>query len=235
MNNGTEDFEYSLAALKKHRIFKNLDEETLKSLLQGFTLERWEKDTDFFDKPEAYRRFHVIIKGRLKVYQVDQQTDREFTLFLLTKNDVFDVISLLDGQKHTTNFKTLDVVDVLCAPMDVTRQWVEQHPEINKTFLPYLGHKMRLLEINLTDNVLSDIPTRLAKLILHNIDESSHQLELINDLPNDEIASMVGSTRAVVNRHIQTLKEEGIIDTTRRHTTVKNIKALIKKLEKRFN
>jgi CRP/FNR family transcriptional regulator len=235
MNIGTEDFEYSLDALKKHRIFKNLDEETLKSLLQGFTLERWEKDVDFFNKPEAYRRFHVILKGRLKVYQIDQQTGREFTLFLLTKNDVFDVVSLLDGQKHTTNFKALDTVEVLCAPMAEARKWVEQHPEINKTFLPYLGYKMRLLEVNLTDNVLSDIPTRLAKLILNNIDESSQQLRLINDLPNDELASMVGSTRAVVNRHIQTLKEEGIIDTSRRHTTVKNIRALIKKIENRFN
>jgi CRP/FNR family transcriptional regulator len=234
MEIGTEDYHYSLQCLKTHPMFKNLDEETLGSLLKGFTLERWEKNRDFYNEPEAYRRFHVILKGRIKTYQIDPETAREFTLFLLTKNDVFDVVSLLDVQKHTTNFKTLDAVEVLCAPMDVARKWVEQHPEINKILLPYLGHVMRLLEVNLTDNVLSDIPTRLAKLILHNIDETSHELRLINDLPNDEIASMIGSTRAVVNRHIQTLKEEGIIDTTRRSTTVTNLKALIKKDRRPF-
>ncbi len=235
MIDGTEDFEYSLKALKRHSMFKRLEDDTLISLLESFTLERWGKNTDFINQPESYRRFHVILKGRIKIYQIDPKTTREFTLFLLTKNDVFDVVSLLDHKKHTTNFKTLDAVDVLCAPMDVARHWVENHPEINKALLPYLGRKMRMLEINLTDNVLSDIPTRLVKLILDNVDESSQQLQLINDLPNDEIASMLGSTRAVVNRHIQTLKEEGIIDTKRRSTTITNLKALIKKIEHRFH
>lgn len=234
MEKGTQDFEYSLNALKKHTIFKDLNDETLKSILKGLTLERWKKNTDFYNKPEAYRRVHIIINGRLKMYKTDDKSSREFTLFLLTKNDVFDVISLLDGKKHTTNFKTLDTVEVLCTPMDVAKKWVEQHPEINKALLPYLAERMRLLEVNLTDNVLSDIPTRLAKLILKNIDQSSNELQLINDLPNDEIASLVGSTRAVINRHIQNLKEDGIIDTSRRHTQVKNINALIKKIEKTF-
>lgn len=216
-------------------MFKNLDDEVLESLLKGFTLERWETDREFYHKTEAYKRFHVILKGRVKTYQIDQESAREFTLFLLTNKDVFDVISLLDGQKHTKNFRTLDDVIVLSAPMDLARKWIEKHPAINKTLLPYLGHRMRMLESNLTDNVLSDIPTRLAKLILHNIDESSQQLQLINDLPNDEIASLVGSTRAVVNRHIQVLKTDGIIDTKRSRTHVKNIKALINKIESKLS
>jgi CRP/FNR family transcriptional regulator len=52
-------------------------------------------------------------------------------------------------------------------------------------------------------------------------------LELINDLPNDEIASMIGTTRAVVNRHIQELKKAGAITTKRSHIDIKDLQALI--------
>ena len=230
----SSEYIYGLDCLKKHPIFKRVDEEDLKSLLREFTLVKWNKNQEFIHSAENYRNFHVIIKGRVKMYQTDPVSLREFTLFILTKKDVFDIVAVLDGNKHTTDFKALDDVDVLCIPMDKARQWIDKHTEINKALLPYLAHKMRMLEINLTDNVLSDIPTRLAKLILHNVDQSSKKLKLINDLSHDELASLIGSTRAVVNRHLQSLKQDGIIDTKRKLTQVKNIKALIHKIENRF-
>ncbi len=231
MEKGTKDFDYSFIELQDNPIFNALSDASLETLLKVFTLERWGKNTEFIDNSDTHRKFYVILNGRVKTYQINPQSAREFTLFLLTKNDVFDVISLLDGKKHTVNFKSLDPVEVLTAPMKKVRLWVAQNPEINKTLLPYLGKRMRSLEINLTDNVLSDIPTRLAKLILKNIDAASLELQLINDLSNEEIASLVGSTRAVINRHIQNFKKAGIIDTEPRSTRIKNIQALVKKIE----
>ena len=231
MESGTNDYDFSFSGIRKNQIFNSLDDEKLGIFLQGFTLEKWKKNVEFIDSINTQRKFYIILKGRIKTYQINTHSAREFTLFLLTENDVFDVISLLDGKKHTANFKSLDAVQVLSAPIEHMRLWVEQHPEINKTLLPYLANRMRALETNLTDNVLSDIPTRLAKLILQNIDASSMQLQLINDLSNEEIASLVGSTRAVINRHIQNFKKAGIIDTDKRRTRVKDIKALVNKIE----
>jgi CRP/FNR family transcriptional regulator len=211
-----------------------LDDATLDSLLQCFTFKRWKKNTEFFLGDQTFYKCYIILSGRLKMYQIDPVNGREFTVFLLRDNDVFDIISLLDGEKHTMNFETLDDIEVLVAPIDLMRKWVETHPEIYKTLLPYLGRRMRILETKLTDNVLSDIPTRLAKLILTNVDETSNELQLINDLPHDEIANMIGSTRAVVNRHIQILKNSGILSTERKKTTVLNLKLLIQRVAERY-
>lgn len=234
MVNGTEVFEHSLNDLRNHPLFNKLDDETLESLLKEFRYDFWEKGTEYIDSTVTQRNFYVILKGRIKSFQIDPISGRELTLFILSKNDVFDVISLLDGDRHSINYKALDNAEVLSAPMDKVRTWIGQHPVIDRTLLPYLGQRMRLLESNLTDNVLLDIPTRLAKLILHNIDESAQEFQSINNLSNIEIASLIGSTRAVINRHIQVLKQEGIITTTKRHTQVMNIKALIKKIESGF-
>lgn len=232
MIKGTGRFEYCKKIIANNPLFSSVNDETMSLLLENLTYKKWEKDTEFIETTTVHQKFHIILSGRVKIFQTNFETGRELTVFLLVKNDVFDVVSLLDLKQRTTNFKALDDTEVLSAPIDLVREWIETHPQINKTLLPYLGHRMRMLEENLTDVVLSDIPTRLAKLILKNIDESSKQLQLINDLSHDEIANLIGSTRAVVNRHLQDLKDEGILDIGRKKTTVLNLEKLLDKIEK---
>ena len=227
-------YEYCLGKLRTNPLFENLDDDTLVSLMGCLSLKRWHKNSEFFYGDQTFYKFFIILSGRLKMYQIDVENGREFTVFLLSQNDVFDVVSLLDGLKHSMNFETIDDVEVLYAPIDVMRDWIENHPKINKTLLPYLGRCMRMLEINLTDNVLSDIPTRLAKLILSNVNESSHQLQLINDLSNDEIANIIGSTRAVVNRQIQIFKKAGMLDIHRKSISIKDLNLLLDEVSGKF-
>lgn len=234
MNFKDPNYQCYLSKLAQNPLFQNLDEETMKSLMDCFSLKKWEKNTEFFHGDHTFYKFFVIVSGRLKMYQINPENGREFTVFLLTQNDVFDVISLLDGLKHSMNFETLDDVEVLSAPTHIMRNWIETHPKINKTLLPYLGRHMRILENSLTDNVLSDIPTRLAKLLLSNVNESSHKLQLINDLSNDEIASMIGSTRAVVNRHIQNFKKAGMIETHRKNTSISDLELLLERVSEKY-
>ena len=234
MKTNDPDYEYCLNKLQLNPIFQNLDHDTLVSLMDCLALKRWDKNSEFFYGDQTFYKFFIIISGRLKMYQIDIENGREFTVFLLNKHDVFDVISLLDGLKHSMNFEALDDVEVLYAPIDVMREWIENHPKINKTLLPYLGRCMRMLEVSLTDNVLSDIPTRLAKLILSNVNESTHQLQLINDLSNDEIANMIGSTRAVVNRQIQIFKKAGMLDIHRKSISIIDLKLLLDEVSGKY-
>ena len=52
-----------------------------------------------------------------------------------------------------------------------------------------------------------------------------------NDLSNQELASMIGSVRVVVNRHLTKLKKEGVLETSRKHMHVKNLHSLAKRIE----
>ncbi len=89
---------------------------------------------------------------------------------------------------------------------------------------------MRLLESNVTQLIFTDISTRLLRLLLTNVNQKSNKLEHINDLPNKEIANLIGSTRAVVNRHLQRLKKKGSIKLSRNQLEIKDISLLLKEL-----
>lgn len=164
------------------------------------------------------------------MYQLQESTGKEITLFLLTKGDVFDLFCFLDGFEHKIYYECLDRVKVLAIPMESLKTWLDAHPEHYKHILPYVGKQMRLLENFVSDITFTDISTRLIKLLLKNTSGNSN-LELINDLSNKEIACLIGSTGAVINRHLQKLKRNGSINTSRSRLEVKDLNALLHLLE----
>lgn len=218
-----------LKVLKTNKLLKELEKKDLEQFLEDLKEESWPKHTCNISKQRTSNYFHFIISGRLKIYQIENRTGREFTFFLLKKGDVFDILCLLDGNEHKVFYETLDKVVLLTIPMEKMRNYIIQHPELNKQILPYLSHQIKILEEYASNVTLIDISTRLARLILKNINTESRKLELINDLSNEELANLIGSTRAVVNRHLQQFKNDGIISLGRQKVEIRNINLLLEK------
>lgn len=218
-----------LQTLRKNKLLKDLEKENLLLILNELKEEVWPKATCNLGKYRTSNYFHFIVSGRLKIYQIEGHSGREFTFFLLKKGDVFDILCLLDSCDHDVYYETLDRVVLLTISMERMRGLISKYPQINKNILPYLSHQMRILEEYATNITLIDISTRLARLILKNINTESHELELINDLSNEEIANLIGSTRAVVNRHLQQFKNDGILKIGRQKVEIKDLNLLLEK------
>lgn len=220
--------------VSKSPLFINHDKKMIQDALLPFYRETWMKNYPAISSEKTLYRFYIIVAGRLKVFQVNPITGREQTLFILGPGDAFDIICLLDGKKHVVNTMAMDDLEVLFASVDEVRGWIGRHPEFNKTFLPYLGKQIREIEELASDLSLYDTGTRLSKLILSHVhpDHSQGGLKLIDDLSHEEIANLIGSVRVIVNRHIQNLKKEGIIKTSRKHMEISNLHSLVNKVEK---
>ncbi|MGO3184368.1 MAG: Crp/Fnr family transcriptional regulator [Aequorivita sp.] len=223
-----------LEALKDAEVFKNVDTSALAEMLHEMRSEKWSLKT-FRNSNSTALYIHFIVSGRLKVYQVNPTTDREHIIFILSKGDMFDILLLLDNEPHEIFWEALDDMELLKIPIDKMQEWITVHPEINKTLLHYIGSRMRQLENIATDISLHNTLVRLTNLLLSNINGKTHKLQLINNLPNDEIAGLIGTTRAVVNRHIQKLKKCGAITVHRKSIDVKNIQALLAIVENKYN
>lgn len=214
--------------------FKDSNTEAIESLLHTMTFDHW-KVKSFKSGLELSSTFHVIVTGRLKVYKSNPDSGREHTVFILTKGSVFDVLSLLDTKPHDVYWEALDAVEVLRVPMDHMRHWINQNPEVHKAIMYYLGERMSQLMDVSTDVTLHSTLVRLANLLLKNVNGATRQLELINDLPNEEIAGLIGTTRAVVSRHIQELKRSGAISVSRKQINVKNLELLLAVAEEKYS
>lgn len=181
---------------------------------------------------DTLKHFYLILKGRMKVYDLNLQSGREQTWMLLTQGDMFDVVPLLDGARHDVMTEALDDLSAIELPMEKAREWLQGNAAFNQLLLPYIGAQIRSLESLSSSLALYDTSERLMRLIIDSLDPQTEQPELLNNLSNSEIATMIGSVRQVVERHLKQLRDEGILSGGRRQLHVDNLTRLKNKLGK---
>ena len=220
--------------LAQSELFCGLPEAVLDEMLSHYRFESWNKGSQH-DSGIALQRFYVILEGRMALVQVNPLTGKQMTLLILKEGDVYDVLSLLDGRKHEIIPVAQDDLKLLSAPLDQVREWINRHSEFNKNFLPYLGKRIRSREALATDLGLYDTETRLARLVLRyttldgapeNSVGQGIDVNLLHDLSNEALAQMIGSARQVVNRHLQSMKREGVLHFENHHLIVDDLKKL---------
>lgn len=200
-------------------------------------VQRYGKVQDFskgdmiYSPDDMKERFFFVISGRIKVYQVNFADAREQTLKILTTSDMYDPISLLDQKIHDNLIQALDDVKIIVFPIDIVREWMIRDSQFNQLLFPYIAQQFRDMEELALDLSFYDTSERLLKLISKNIKSPlEHKLSLIHDLPHEELASLIGTVRKVLNRHIQKLKNDGIISVKRKNIEIKDTQKLIDNL-----
>ncbi|MDX1326216.1 MAG: helix-turn-helix domain-containing protein, partial [Arenibacter sp.] len=119
---------------------------------------------------------------------------------------------------------------VLYIPVKQMREWTYHNPAVFKQILVYVLKKMEHLEDVASDMCLKDTSTRLAKLLLQLTNKSTSKIELINGFTHDQLAALIGTTRAVLNRHLQEFKEEGILHIKRKRIEIIDPSLLSRKI-----
>jgi CRP-like cAMP-binding protein len=222
--------------LRQSPLFASLDDALLENMLGIFRYETRGRGETAISPKQTSGSFYIIISGRAKVSVYNPDTGREHILFLIGPGDGFDLISLLDGAWHDAVATALDDMEILSTTVQMARNWLNQHPDFNRAFLPYLGRQMHALAGQVADLSLYDTETRLARLILRNLlpDKLPDDIPLINDLSQETLASMIGSVRVVVTRHLQKWKQKRIISSQRGRWSVLDLQALLEKAEQKI-
>ena len=220
-----------LKILSQSPLFSSLDDTLLEDMLKMLHYETRIKDETAISPKQASDRLYIIIGGRAKVSVYNPDNGREHILFLLRPGDGFDLISLLDSEWHDAVATALDDMEVLSTTLQQAREWLNLHPDFNRAFLPYLGKQMHGLADQVVDLSLYDTEVRLARLILRHLvpDKLAQEIPLINDLSQETLASMIGSVRVVITRHLSHWKQKKIISGRRGHCAVEDLQALLEK------
>lgn len=83
-----------LEALKDSFLFKDLEVAVLHKMLTSMTRSQWDTGT-FKTGKDVKSILHFIISGKLKEYQINPNSGREHTIFILSQGDVFDMLRLI--------------------------------------------------------------------------------------------------------------------------------------------
>jgi CRP-like cAMP-binding protein len=185
-----------------------------------------------FDYDDALHYFYIFLSGKVKIFQMSLTNSKEQTIYLMSRGDMFDTVSLLDGQVHEVMVEILEEGRALRIPIGKAREWMYDYPAFGEIVLKYVARQLRQVEELATDLTLFDTQERLLKLIVQNMERKDAQGHgILDGLSHTELANLIGTVRHVVDRHMKTLKEEGILEDVRKKISLKDHEKLLERIK----
>jgi CRP-like cAMP-binding protein len=176
-----------------------------------------------FSSDDSLEWFYIIVSGKVKVYEINFETNREQTLYLLVRGDMFDVVTLLDGNLHELAVDVLEAGEALRFPIDKVREWMQVNQNFQQLIYKYVANQIRNIESLAIDLSLYETRDRLLKLLLKNVEFINKKgVNLLDSLSHSEIASLIGTVRHIIDRHLKDLKSKGIIDKEKKNIILKD-------------
>ncbi len=208
-------------------IFNRLDQSFEQNFIKyGKMVSYKKKDTPFLNG-ELEKFFYIVLKGKIKTFQINLENSKEQTIFIYRAGDMFDTLILLDGKPHDVMYEVLENIELLELPIGKVREWLRTNEQFNRHFFPYIASQMRHTEELATDLSLLPTSERLSKILLRNINPNDKYHQLLQNLSKTEIAKLIGTVRNVVERHLKELEEKDIIKNQRKNIYIKDIKKLL--------
>lgn len=219
----------AVSTIAKSPLLEGVDLETVRTIASALTRETWPKGRQIMAPAETTAGFRLVLDGRVKVVRSNSRDGHELTLWLLGPGDGFDIVSLLDGKPHAVTAWALDDVRTLSGSVSLWRAWLGRYRALDLAAHRYVAERLRDLTNLAGDLALHDTSTRVAHLLLRHFDAKAHNL--LHDLPQRELASMIGSVRIVVSRALAQLCRHGVVELRDGTIRVVDLKRLLANAE----
>lgn len=166
-----------------------------------------------FRQGDAGDRLYIITDGRVKIgYKTPA---RDGLIAILGPSDMFGELALFDPGPRTSTVTTLTSVQAVTMDRPALRHWITQHPKIAEQLLRVLARRLRRTNTVLSDQIFTDVPGRVAKVLLDLAsrfgEPDNGTLRITHDLTQEEIAQLAGATRETVNKSLTKFAARGWI------------------------
>lgn len=154
--------------------------------------------------------FHVVLEGLVRIYRVNSE-GRLHTLSLLRPYSTFNEVAAVDGGVNPYNAVAVTSVEVLTISHNRLLKLMASEPSLLSNYVQSLARVNREYIERLEDMTFRSIPSRLAKLFLHESSYADQIAETPTALTQEEIAAILGTTREVVGRALRGLLNAGLL------------------------
>ncbi len=175
-----------------------------------------------FHEGAACAGFHIIQDGLVRIYRIGGEGGRLHTLSLLRPVSTFNETSAVDGGPNPFNATAVTDVEVLVIHREGLLTLMQQEPVLLNNYVQALAHVNREYIERLEDMTFRTIPSRLAKLFLHETTYAETIADEPTRLTQEEIAAILGTTREVVGRALRNLLNAGLLRKEGRAVYIQN-------------
>lgn len=223
------------ALLANSELLGGLSEEMLDRLLSMTVTRKLGKNDTLFSKGDPGDSFFGVQEGKIKIVTTSPN-GKEVTLNIIEEGQFFGEIAMLDGMDRTADAIAMEKTDLLVIQRRDFIPFLEKHPKLCIQVMQLLCRRVRLTSEMVEDAAFLPLDARLAKRLLNLAELYGEDLDnggvLIGlNLPQQELARMMGTSRESVNKQLQIWRAQNWIELARGKVTIHDHEALGRVLE----
>jgi len=212
-----------LDALARSVVLRGLAREELEQLAQTMRRRTYRRGEVVFHQGDPGESLHVVCQGKLKVVIIGDNGE-EAVLAILGPSDVFGEMAVLDGGPRSATVTALESVETAVLSRADFKQLLRSVPSTVDGLLASLAQTIRQTDDDIGGLMFLDLHGRLARKLLELAEtygEPSGDSVLIRvQLTQEELAGMIGATRASVNKILGYFEDRGAIQRQGRQIVV---------------
>jgi CRP/FNR family transcriptional regulator len=190
--------------------FAGLDSAALRQVEAAARTHSYQAGATIFGEGTRCAGFWVVLEGLVRIYRMNPE-GRLHTLSLLRPVATFNEVAAVDGSRNPFNAVAVTSVTALTLSHEAVMDLMARNPRLMANYVQELATMNREYIERLEDMTFRSIPSRLAKLFLHEATYADRIAETASRLTQEEIASVLGTTREVVGRALRGLLNAGLL------------------------
>lgn len=214
--------------LQQSQWFLDLPNECKTAFQKFAKLKRYVSQEVIHTKDEIGNGLFYVCRGKIRISNFTPE-GKEVVLTWLKRDQWFGEISIFD-ELPRTHQATADEGSILIniAHKDF-RRMIEQYPILYQHFVPIFCRRIRLLFELLEDARTLPIKFQLVKRLLHlsySETSSENRNDICLDASQESLALMLNTTRQSVNRWLNELQSQGLIQLSYNKIDIPNLTKL---------
>lgn len=190
--------------------FAGVGPKGLRQIEQAAHHRTYQAGATIFSEREACSGLHIVTDGLVRIYRVNPE-GRLHTLSLLRPFSTFNEVAAVDGGPNPFDAVAVTSAAVVVINRACLLSLMASEPAFLNNYVQALAHLNREYLERLEDMTFRTIPSRLAKLFLHETTYADQIAEAPTKLTQEDIASILGTTREVVGRALRGLLNAGLL------------------------
>ena len=198
------------AGLKKIPFLSKIADEVLLTLAEKAKSAKFPKQATIVMEGDETSSLYIMLSGKVRVFSSDDKS-KEVTLLIQEPGTYFGEIALLTDEPRSASVVTLE--PTVCAMISKSDfiSWLMVNPDVAITLLGVLSEKIRQLTDKVRLMALSNVYERTVKALQAMAVVEGNVTVIHNRPTQQELASMVGASREMINKIMHELTKGGYV------------------------
>lgn len=197
-------------------LFAGMSEDQLRQI-HRFSVERtYNKGSFIFLEGDPGEGFHFVISGKVKIVK-NSDDGREHTIKIMQPGDVFAEVLLFTPLPYPATAIAAENSRVGMIKNSDLEKLILTNSQLALQLIKTLSQRLIYAQRKIKDLALSDVMSRTVETLIslardHGQSNEKGHVTILLEMPRQELANLVGTTRESVTRSLSSLKRDQLID-----------------------